>query len=54
MKSFKRYIKEASGFPTSPAVEVPSNLGGSVEVNPSEIGDPAVLKRIERYRWSDR
>ena len=46
MKSFKKYIREASGFPTSPAVEVPSNLGGSVSVNPSQIGDPAVLKRI--------
>ena len=33
MKSFKSYIKEASGFPTSPGVEVPNNLGGSLEVN---------------------
>ena len=27
MKSFKSYIKEASGFPTSPPAEVPNNLG---------------------------
>jgi len=46
MKSFKRYIKEASGFPTGPVGENPNNLAGSVSVNPSEIGDPAVLKRL--------
>ena len=46
MKSFKSYIKEASGFPTSPGVEVPNNLGGSLEVNPTDVGDPAMLKRL--------
>jgi len=46
MKSFKSYIKEASGFPTGPVGENPNNLGGSVEVNPSEVGNPAVLKRL--------
>tara|TARA_R110000744_G_scaffold191725_1_gene310914 strand:- start:48 stop:497 length:450 start_codon:yes stop_codon:yes gene_type:complete len=46
MKSFKNYIKEASGFPTGPVGENPNNLGGSVEVNPSEVGNPAVLKRL--------
>ena len=46
MKSFKSYIKEASGFPTSPGVEVPNNLGGSLEVNPTDVGDPSMLKRL--------
>ena len=46
MKSFKSYIKEASGFPTSPGAEVPNNLGGSLEINPSDLGNPAVLKRL--------
>ena len=46
MKSFKKYIREASGFPTGPVGENPNNLAGSVSVNPSEIGDPAVLKRL--------
>ena len=43
MKSFKRYIKEASGFPTGPVGENPNNLAGSVSVNPSEIGDQQFL-----------
>jgi len=46
MKSFKKYIKEASGFPTGPVGENPNNLGGSLEVNPSEMGNPDVLKRL--------
>ena len=46
MKSFKSYIKEASGFPTSPGIESPNNLGGSLEVNPTDVGDPAMLKRL--------
>ena len=46
MKSFKSYIKEASGFPTSPSIESPNNLGGSLEVNPTDVGDPAMLKRL--------
>ena len=46
MKSFKSFVKEDSGFPTSGAIESPKNLGGSVELNPSEVGNPAVLKRL--------
>ena len=46
MKSFKNFIKEASGFPTSPGAEVPNNLGGSIDVNPTEVGNPDVLKRL--------
>ena len=46
MKSFKSYIKEASGFPTSGAIESPNNLGGSLEVNPTDIGDPSMLRRL--------
>ena len=43
MKSFKNYIKEAAVYHS---VEHPNNLGGSVEVNPADLGNPAVLKRI--------
>ena len=46
MKSFKNYIKEASGFPTGPVGENPNNLGGSLEVNPTEVGNPDVLRRL--------
>ena len=46
MKSFKKYIKEASGFPTGPVGENPNNLGGSVEINPSEVVNPSVLRRL--------
>ena len=46
MKSFKSYIKEASGFPTGPVGENPNNAGGSLEVNPSDVGDPSMLKRL--------
>ena len=46
MKSFKSYIKEASCFPTGPVGENPNNLGGSLEVNPTEVGNPAMLKRL--------
>ena len=46
MKTFKNFIKEASGFPTSGGIEVPNNLGGSLEVNPAALGDPAVVKRL--------
>ena len=46
MKSFKSYIKEASGFPTGPVGENPNNFAGSLEVNPSEVANPAVLKRL--------
>ena len=46
MKSFKSYIKEASGFPVGPVGENPNNLGGSLEVNPTDVGDPAMLKRL--------
>ena len=37
MKTFKGFIKEASGFPTSGSIEVPNNLGGSIEVNPDAM-----------------
>ena len=43
MKSFKNYIKEAAVYHS---VEHANNLGGSVEVNPADLGNPAVLKRI--------
>ena len=46
MKTFKGFIKVASGFPTSGSIEVPNNLGGSLEVNPAALGDPAVVKRL--------
>ena len=46
MKSFKKYIKEASGFPTGPVGENPNNVGGSLEVNPTDVGDPSMLKRL--------
>jgi len=46
MKSFKSYIKEASGFPTGPVGENPNNVGGSLDVNPTDVGNPAMLKRL--------
>jgi len=46
MKSFKSYIKEANGFPTGPVGENPNNFAGGIEINPSEVGNPAVLKRL--------
>ena len=46
VKTFKGFIKEASGFPTAGSPEDPSNLGGSVDVNPAALGDPAVVKRL--------
>ena len=46
MKSFKKYIEEASGFPTGPVGENPNNLAGSIEINPAELGNPAVVKRL--------
>ena len=46
MKSFKSYIKEASGFPTGPVGENPNNVGGSLDVNPTDVGDPSMLKRL--------
>jgi len=46
MKTFKGFMKEGSGFPTSSAAEPSSNLGGSTEVNPASLGDPAVVKRL--------
>ena len=30
MKTFKKFIKEASGFPTGPVGENPKNLAGEV------------------------
>ena len=46
MKSFKKFMKEASGFPTGPVGENPNNVGGTVDVNPTEVGNPSVLKRL--------
>jgi hypothetical protein len=46
MKSFKSYIKEASGFPTGPVGENPNNVGGSLEVNPTDVGDQSMLRRL--------
>ena len=46
MKSFKKYIKEASGFPTGPVGENPNNVGGSLEVNPTDVGDQSMLRRL--------
>ena len=39
-------MKEDSGFPTGPVGENPNNFAGSLEVNPSEVGNPAVLRRL--------
>ena len=46
MKSFKKFMKEASGFPTGPVGENPNNVGGAVDINPTEVGNPTVLKRL--------
>ena len=46
MKTFKGFMREGSGFPTSSAAEPSSNAGGSLEVNPASLGDPAVVKRL--------
>ena len=46
MKSFKKFMKEASGFPTGPVGENPNNMGGSLDVNPTEVTRPEVLKRL--------
>ena len=46
MKSFKSFVKEDSGFPTSPGIESPNNLGGSLETNPADLGNPSVRKRL--------
>ena len=40
MKSFKNYLKEASGYADK------TSLGGSLEVNPSDLGNPDVLRRL--------
>ena len=46
MKSFKSFVKEDSGFPTGPVGENPNNLGGSLETNPADLGNPLVRKRL--------
>ena len=46
MKSFKSFVKEDSGFPTGPVGENPNNLGGSLETNPADLGNPIVRKRL--------
>ena len=42
MKSFKSFVKEDAGFTDQNT----DSLVGSLEVNPSEIGSPAVLRRL--------
>ena len=42
MKSFKRFVKEDAGFTDQNT----NSLVGSLEVNPSEVGNPAVLRRL--------
>ena len=39
-------MKEDSGFPTGPVGENPNNLGGSLETNPADLGNPLVRKRL--------
>ena len=47
MKTFKKYIKEASGFPTGPVGENPKNLAGEVtDTLGSDVFNPQNLKRI--------
>ena len=47
MKTFKKYIKEASGFPTGPVGENPNNLAGEVtDTLGSDVFNPQNLKRI--------
>ena len=42
MKSFKRFVKEDAGFTDQNT----NSLVGSLEVNPSEVGNPAFLRRL--------
>ena len=47
MKTFKKFIKEASGFPTGPVGENPNNLAGEVtDTLGTDMSNPANLKRI--------
>ena len=47
MKTFKKYMKEASGFPTGPVGENPNNLAGEVtNTLGSDVFNPDNLKRI--------
>ena len=47
MKTFKGFIKEASGFPTGPVGENPNNLAGEVtDTLGSDVFNPDNLKRI--------
>jgi len=47
MKTFKGFIKEASGFPTGPVGENPNNLAGEVtNTLGSDVFNPDNLKRI--------
>ena len=47
MKTFKKFIKEASGFPTGPVGENPKNLAGEVtDTLGSDVFNPQNLKRI--------
>ena len=47
MKTFKKFIKEASGFPTGPVGENPKNLAGEVtDTLGSDVFNEKNLKRI--------
>lgn len=43
MKSFNKFMSEASVYHS---VEHPNNLGGSLEINTSQLSDPAVRRRL--------
>ena len=47
MKTFKKFLNEASGFPTGPVGENPNNLAGEVtDTLGTDMSNPANLKRI--------
>ena len=47
MKTFKKFLNEASGFPTGPVGENPNNLAGEVtDTLGSDVFNPQNLKRI--------
>ena len=47
MQTFKKFIKETA-LPIGQyhSAEHPHNLGGSLEVNPAQLSDPAVRRRL--------
>ena len=47
MKTFKKFLNEASGFPTGPVGEHPNNLAGEVtDTLGSDVFNPQNLKRV--------